>query len=64
MLREGMESMRLWVVARNPSRGFYDSLGGKLIDRAYMNFGDAKRLILAYGWKDVRPLAKLACVDK
>ncbi len=64
LLSKRMDSMRLWVVARNPSRGFYETLGGKLIDRAYMNFGDAKRLILGYGWKDIRPLAELAYVDK
>jgi L-amino acid N-acyltransferase YncA len=32
LLARGMRSMLVWVLAQNPSRGFYEALGGRLIE--------------------------------
>jgi GNAT superfamily N-acetyltransferase len=63
MLKVGMVSMMLWVLARNPYRRFYEALGGEPFKRRYMSFGEAKHLAIAYGWPDISPLARLTEVD-
>ena len=56
LLGEGMHSMMLWVLARNPARHFYNAIGGKPFKRRYIAIGGTKLLELAYGWSDIRPL--------
>jgi ribosomal protein S18 acetylase RimI-like enzyme len=60
LLAEGMRSMLLWVAAQNPSRGFYERLGGMpLVEKQITLDGD--RLIeMAYGWPDLRALLEPA----
>ncbi len=39
LLQAGMRSMLLWVFAQNPSRGFYEALGGQYIKSAQFEIG-------------------------
>ena len=50
----GFNSMALWVLARNPSRGFYEALGGRLIKEQQIERGDECYMEVAYGWSDLR----------
>ena len=56
LLQLGLRSMRLWVLADNPYRAFYEKLGGQVVDEKWDTI-DGKRLKeLAYGWRDIRVL--------
>jgi ribosomal protein S18 acetylase RimI-like enzyme len=46
----------LWVLADNPSRGFYQHLGGKEVAQKQINIADADLQEIAYGWHDLRTL--------
>ena len=37
---EGMNSMMLWVLAENPTRGFYEALGGVPFDEKILRLGE------------------------
>jgi L-amino acid N-acyltransferase YncA len=50
----------VWVLAENPSRGFYEHLGGRQIAQKTIRIGDADLLEVAYGWRDIRTLANVA----
>ncbi|HEY2990035.1 MAG TPA: GNAT family N-acetyltransferase [Candidatus Binatia bacterium] len=58
LLQAGVESMIIWVLAKNPSRGFYEALGGELLSEKAIAVGDAKLIEVAYGWKDLRALLR------
>jgi GNAT superfamily N-acetyltransferase len=60
LLQAGFESMRIWVLAKNPSRGFYEALGGELLSEKGIAIGDTKLIEVAYGWKDLRALLRCA----
>ncbi|HEX9067582.1 MAG TPA: GNAT family N-acetyltransferase [Ktedonobacterales bacterium] len=51
-----MPSLLLWVLAANPSRGFYERLGGKLLGTQLIHIGDADLEEVAYGWEDTTAL--------
>jgi GNAT superfamily N-acetyltransferase len=57
LLKDGMNSMMLWVLSRNPYHHFYEALEGERFKRRYVVIGGAKFLELAYGWSDIRLLA-------
>jgi len=49
----GFASMAVWVLARNPSRRFYEALGGKVIAEQEIE-SDAESFVeIAYGWSDL-----------
>ena len=54
--REGL-GMKVWVLAGNPARGFYEALGGRLAGQKPIEIGGKPLLEVAYGWPDVRLLA-------
>ena len=54
----GCDTMMVWVLADNPFRRFYEHLGGRLIDQRKIEVGEQKLDEVAYGWDDVRVLAK------
>ena len=59
LLHRGLASMLIWVLAANPSRAFYVALGGQqVLERENMIWG-IKLPEVAYGWKDIRPLAAM-----
>jgi GNAT superfamily N-acetyltransferase len=51
-------SLMVWVLAENPSRAFYEALGGEKFKEAVVEIGGAKLVELAYGWKDIRRLTE------
>lgn len=55
-LQAGYASMLVWVLADNPSRSFYEHLGGKQVKAKQIEIGGAKLDEIAYGWADVTPL--------
>ena len=53
MQAQGLASMAVWVLARNPSRKFYESLGGQLIGEQEIERGGESFTEVAYGWRDL-----------
>ena len=54
MIDEGISAMLLWVLAENPSRPFYEAMGGKLLREKEIEIGGVTLLEVAYGWQDIR----------
>jgi L-amino acid N-acyltransferase YncA len=51
-----MRSLVVWVLAANPSRGFYEALGGQLVAEQPIAIGGVSLHEVAYGWSDLAPL--------
>jgi len=50
-LRErGMKTVALWVVEANPTRFFYEAMGGRQVARRCEHFAGMMLDELAYGW--------------
>jgi len=49
----GFGSMAVWVLALNPSRRFYESLGGKVIGQQQIERGGHPFIEVAYGWRSL-----------
>jgi hypothetical protein len=41
----------LWVLADNPTRGFYEALGGRLLGEQPIQIGNDSLAEVAYGWE-------------
>ena len=50
------DSMMVWVLAHNPSRAFYEALGGEKFFETEVEIGGARMIEFAYGWKNIRQL--------
>ncbi|NOT03423.1 MAG: GNAT family N-acetyltransferase [Anaerolineales bacterium] len=57
LLTRQVESMLVWVLAKNPARRFYERLGAKLLREKQIEIGGVDLLEAAYGWADIRQLA-------
>ncbi len=57
LLQQGHSALLLWVLAANPSRLFYEALGGTLVGEKEVTIGGAKLVEVVYGWSDIRALA-------
>ena len=44
--------MLLWVLENNPSRTFYERLGGIVVGQKPDTVGDTAVTLVAYGWHD------------
>lgn len=53
LLKAGLDSALIWVLAENPCRAFYDAIGGRPIDRREIKIGDRQLVEVAYGWNHV-----------
>jgi ribosomal protein S18 acetylase RimI-like enzyme len=53
LVAAGRDSAILWVLRDNPSRFFYERLGGRQVSRRTLNVGGAAVAALAYGWPDL-----------
>jgi GNAT superfamily N-acetyltransferase len=49
----GFQSMAVWVLAANPSKRFYEILGGEPVSERKIDRGGQSFLEVAYGWKDL-----------
>jgi L-amino acid N-acyltransferase YncA len=56
LLSQGMASMIVWVLSTNPSRRFYEALGGQYVREKTEGQGDAILHEVAYGWDDISGL--------
>ena len=56
LVAEGMHSMMLWVLAENPTRGFYEALGGAALDAKDIEIGGATLVEVAYGWDSLEAI--------
>ena len=52
----GFHAALVWVLAENPSRCFYESLGGTLLRSSQIRIGGTPLEEIAYGWPDIRTL--------
>lgn len=61
LIERGHDAALAWVLASNPACGFFESLGGVLVDRRVAEEEEGVELAdLAYGWSDLDALAKVA----
>lgn len=51
MHSEGYNSMVIWVAQKNPATGFYEAIGGELVDRRNMIIFDEAVPVVAYSYK-------------
>jgi GNAT superfamily N-acetyltransferase len=49
----GLASMAVWVLGLNPSRRFYEALGGQLLTERQIERGGQSFTEVAYGWSDL-----------
>lgn len=56
----GHSSMVVWILAENPSRRFYESLGGIEVNTKDLPIGKQSLKAVAYGWKDISNIARTA----
>jgi GNAT superfamily N-acetyltransferase len=57
LMQMGFDSMLIWVLTQNPSRKFYEALGGQPVREKEIVIGGATLTEVAYGWPDIRALA-------
>lgn len=55
----GFSSVLAWVLARNPSRRFYEAVGGELLGSQEIEIGGVILEEVAYGWPDVGTVVAL-----
>ncbi len=51
MHNEGYHSMVIWVAQRNPATGFYETIGGELVDRKSLIIYDEAVPVVAYRYE-------------
>lgn len=54
LLGHEFTNMLVWSLAENPYRGFYKSLGGRVVDERDITIGEQTLAEVAYGWDDLR----------
>ena len=59
MAEGGNTSFLAWVLARNPSRRFYEAVGGALLGSQEIEIGGVRLEEVAYGWPDIEGVASL-----
>lgn len=53
MIAQGMTSMLIWVLRENPSRLFYETMGGVPVDEKTITIGGVDMVDVAYGWREL-----------
>src|SRR6476661_7619869 len=56
LLTRGVKSMLLYVLKDNPSRRFYERLGGQLLEQRQVELDGETFADVIYGWQDIAPL--------
>jgi len=56
LLQRGMQSMLVWAFRDNPTRAFYEALGGGWVGEKTVPVGGVELPHVAYGWPDIRVL--------
>lgn len=52
-IENNVRSMILWTLQDNPSRLFYEHLGGKIVDTRFIDRGGKELQQIAYAWEDI-----------
>jgi GNAT superfamily N-acetyltransferase len=60
LTERAFRSMAVWVLKANPSRGFYERMGGVQVAEQGIEIGGVTLPEVAYGWKDISALAQEA----
>ncbi|MFC5602287.1 GNAT family N-acetyltransferase [Sporosarcina koreensis] len=55
--KQGFTSMLVWVLEQNPSKKFYESLGGLPIDETMIDIGGEDFKEIAYYWDNIEALS-------
>ncbi len=63
LVERGFDAALLWVVAGNPSRFFYEAMGGQAVGRAVEKFAGADIEEICYLWPDL-PAATVALASQ
>ncbi|RJX21118.1 MAG: GNAT family N-acetyltransferase [Ammonifex sp.] len=56
----GINSMLVWVLTASPYRRFYEKLGGKELEKTFVDVGKEKYEVVSYGWDDLSLLLREA----
>ncbi|MBB6283715.1 GNAT family N-acetyltransferase [Geobacillus subterraneus] len=56
LAQNGIHSLVVWVLADNPSRGFYERLGGKKLAEERVEIGGKALWEWCYGWQDIQTM--------
>ena len=56
LAERGFRSMAVWVLERNPARGFYERMGAHLAASKVIEIGGAKLMEVAYVWPALQSL--------
>ena len=62
LLSQDLISMYTWVLEGNPSRRFYESLGGIELKRETISLRGSDVVEVAYGWDDISSLASMSSI--
>ena len=54
LYRHGFTSALVWVLEDNPTRKFYEAMGGEIAGRKWIEIGGKRLQEIAYGWEDLR----------
>lgn len=57
--RRGLGSMLVWVLADNPSKAFYEAIGGEHVQTREISVGGKRRTEFGYGWKELDSLTAI-----
>lgn len=58
LLANGWETMLIWVLRDNPSRRFYEAVGGVYVREQDVEIHGQKLVEVAYGWENLRKILK------
>lgn len=64
LVTRGFHQLIVWVLAKNPSTGFYASLGGSVVSEKEIEIGGKQLTELAFGWVNLNQLESYAPEQK
>lgn len=56
LMKQGMNSMLVWVLKDNGSRKFYEKMGGLAVDSKTIKVAGEELVEVAYGWEEISQL--------
>jgi ribosomal protein S18 acetylase RimI-like enzyme len=59
LAQAGSQSLLIWVLEKNPSRGFYEKLSGEKVAEQEIEIGGVSLPEVGYGWEDISRLSEM-----
>ncbi|WP_180954482.1 GNAT family N-acetyltransferase [Bacillus sp. V5-8f] len=56
LIGQGFPNLVIWALEKNACRSFYDSLGGKIVNKKPILMSGAPLREVAYGWEDIHDI--------